>query len=304
LRFGLLLAGVVFTVMFLYVYVSVALTQQRVQYRKAMNEADKVSRGIHTDSLMSVESVKLFGAEAWESNRYRNAMRAYQKEELKVLMSLRCVAACIMNALTSMDSFLNLCQNMVLSMGLLLGSLIIAFQVVSGQRDVSEFITWISYMAQLAGPLNILGTLYRALNQNVTDTESLFKLLQEPKDVQDAPDAQVLQVQQGAIEFKNVTFSYDGRINALQNVSFKIPPGKSAAFVGPSGSGKSTLFRLLFRFYDVTEGSITVDGVDIRKSTQKSLRGSIGVVPQDCVLMNEDIAYSAAILQLLRRLIG
>jgi hypothetical protein len=220
LRFGLLLSAVVAGVMLLYVWISVALTQQRTQYRRAMNEADKHCRAIHTDALISVESVKYFTAEAFESNRYRDAMKAYQKEELKVLMSL---------------SFLNLVQNVTLSIGLLLGSLVIAFQVVSGQRDVSDFITFVTYMQQLAGPLNILGTLYRAITQNVTDSESLFKLLQEPREIEDAPDAQTLQVRGGEIEFKDVSFSYDGRVKALDNISLKIPAGKSAAFVGPSG---------------------------------------------------------------------
>jgi ATP-binding cassette subfamily B (MDR/TAP) protein 6 len=165
---------------------------------------------------------------------------------------------------------------------------------VDGRSTSSDFVIFITYLAQLYGPLSLLGTIYRSLNSSLVDTEKLLKLLNEPKDVNDKPNAPDLIIQDGELEFDNVSFSYDDKTTALQNVSFKIKKGSSLALVGESGSGKSTILRLLYRFYDLKEGQgrILIDGQDIRDVTQSSLRKAIGVVPQDSVLFNSSIRYN------------
>ncbi|KAL0580337.1 ATP-binding cassette-type vacuolar membrane transporter Hmt1 [Marasmius crinis-equi] len=262
-RFDWTLSLVIFVVMFTYVSASVILTQWRTRIRRQMNERDIITRGIHTDCLLNYETVKYFGGEEHEAARYADALREYQSLEYR-------------------------------TSGLLIGSIIVAKRVVSGEMDSSHFVEFIAYLQQLYGPLNQLGYIYRSVNQSLVDTEKLLKLLNEPTEVNDVPNAPDLVVQDGEIEFDNVTFSYDSRSTALNGVSFKVPKGSSVALVGESGSGKSTILRLLFRFYDLAEGQgrILIDGKDIREVTQKSLRQAIGVVPQDSVLFNTTIAYN------------
>ncbi|GAA95412.1 uncharacterized protein L969DRAFT_85092 [Mixia osmundae IAM 14324] len=275
--FGISLGIVVFIVMFLYVATSVWLTSYRTVLRRAMNDKDKYVRGVQTDVVLNWETVKFFTAEHYESTRYEVAQRDYQRSEFLVIASL---------------SLLNMVQNFVISLGLLIGCFIVALQVAQGERGVGDFVLFVTYLQQLYGPLNSLGTLYRVIQTNLVDTDNLMKLLNEEKEVVDRADAKDLDQVSGEIEFDNVSFSYDGKVSALKNVSFKVPAGKSVALVGESGSGKSTTLRLLYRFYDVTEGSIKIDGVDIRDITQHSLRKNIGVVPQDSVLFNETIRYN------------
>ncbi|TFK25500.1 mitochondrial half-size ABC transporter [Coprinopsis marcescibilis] len=273
------LALVIFFVMFSYVAASVILTQYRTRLRRQMNDRDVITRGIHTDILLNYETVKYFGGEDHEGERYRNAMREYQQLELKVILSL---------------NLLNLVQNFIITVGLLVGSLIVTKGVVEGRWGASEFVIFITYLAQLYGPLNQLGYTYRSVNQSLVDTERLLALLNEPTDINDGDDAPDLAVTAGEIEFRNVTFSYDERSTALNQISFKVPKGSSVALVGESGSGKSTILRLLYRFYDLKsgDGSILIDGQDIRDVTQKSLRHAIGVVPQDPVLFNSTVSYN------------
>ncbi|KAJ3749144.1 mitochondrial half-size ABC transporter [Lentinula detonsa] len=278
--FGWILAVVIFIVMFAYVSASVVLTQWRTRIRRQMNERDIITRGIHTDCLLNYETVKYFGGEEHEAARYHDAIREYQVLEAKVIVSL---------------NLLNLVQNFILSSGLLIGSIIVARRVVRGDlKDPSDFVVFITYLAQLYGPLNQLGTIYRSVNQSLVDTEKLLKLLNEPTEVNDVPNAPDLIVENGEIEFDNVSFSYDDRAPALNGVSFKVPKNSSVALVGESGAGKSTILRLLYRFYDLKEGQgrILIDGHDIREVTQKSLRNAIGVVPQDSVLFNTTIKYN------------
>ncbi|KAJ3788636.1 mitochondrial half-size ABC transporter [Lentinula aff. detonsa] len=278
--FGWILAVVIFIVMFAYVSASVVLTQWRTRIRRQMNERDIITRGIHTDCLLNYETVKYFGGEEHEAARYHDAIREYQVLEAKVIVSL---------------NLLNLVQNFILSSGLLIGSIIVARRVVRGDlKDPSDFVVFITYLAQLYGPLNQLGTIYRSVNQSLVDTEKLLKLLNEPTEVNDVPNAPDLIVENGEIEFDNVSFSYDDRAPALNGVSFKVPKNSSVALVGESGAGKSTILRLLYRFYDLKEGQgrILIDGNDIREVTQKSLRNAIGVVPQDSVLFNTTIKYN------------
>ncbi|KAJ4468248.1 mitochondrial half-size ABC transporter [Lentinula aciculospora] len=277
--FDWILAVVIFTVMFAYVSVSVLLTQWRSRIRRQMNERDIITRGIHADCLLNYETVKYFGGEEHEAARYHDALREYQFLEAKVIISL---------------NLLNLVQNFIITSGLLIGSIIVARRVVRDELDPSDFVVFITYLAQLYGPLNQIGTVYRAVNQSLVDTEKLLKLLNEPTEVNDIPNAPDLIVENGEIEFDNVSFSYDDRTIALNGVSFKVPKNSSVALVGESGAGKSTILRLLYRFYDLREGQgrILIDGKDIREVTQKSLRNAIGVVPQDSVLFNTSIRYN------------
>ncbi|KAJ2937028.1 hypothetical protein H1R20_g54, partial [Candolleomyces eurysporus] len=277
--FDWILALVIFAVMFSYVAASVVLTRYRTRIRRQMNERDVVTRGIHADILLNYETVKYFGGEEHEGARYREAMREYQVLELKVILSL---------------NLLNLVQNFIITVGLLIGSLIVARSITLREAEASDFVIFITYLNQLYGPLNQLGYIYRSVNQSLVDTEKLLSLLNEPTEVNDKPDAPDLVVTAGEIEFENVSFSYDARTTALNNVSFKVPKGSSVALVGESGSGKSTILRLLYRFYDLKEGEgrILIDGQDIRDVTQKSLRHAIGVVPQDPVLFNSSISYN------------
>ncbi|KAG8763174.1 hypothetical protein FRC11_005712 [Ceratobasidium sp. 423] len=278
--FGPVLSIVIAAIMVVYVGVSIVLTKWRTQLRRQMVDADVTTRGIHTDSLLNYETVKYFGGEEHEGERYRDAITRYQKFEIRVMASL---------------SLMNLTQNLLLSAGLLVGSLLVVLDKTHPQDQiVKRYIVFITYLAQLYGPLNSLAYIYRSINQNLVDTERLLDLLDEPSEVQDSPDAKELIVTDGVIEFDNVTFSYDGRTTALNGVSFTVPKGGSIALVGESGSGKSTILRLLYRFYDLApgNGAIRIDGQDIRDVTQASLRKAIGVVPQDSVLFNNTIAYN------------
>ncbi|KAF9529277.1 hypothetical protein CPB83DRAFT_852990 [Crepidotus variabilis] len=272
------LSLVLFIVMFSYVTTSVVLTRWRTRLRRQMNDRDVVARGIHTDCLLNYETVKYFGGEEHENDRYADALRQYQALEYKVIMSL---------------NLLNLVQNFIITTGLLIGSLMVASEITK-ETGNAKFVVFITYLAQLYGPLNQLGYIYRSLNQSLVDTEKLLALLNEPTDVNDKENATELVVTDGEIEFDNVFFSYDGRTPALDGVSFKVPKGSAVALVGGSGSGKSTILRLLYRFYDLKEGQgrILIDGQDIRDVTQKSLRQAIGVVPQDSVLFNSSIGYN------------
>ncbi|KAL0956110.1 hypothetical protein HGRIS_002278 [Hohenbuehelia grisea] len=270
---------VIFIVMLTYVTASVVLTGWRTKIRRQMNERDVITRGIHTDCLLNYETIKYFNGEDHEASRYSDALRDYQVLEYKVIISL---------------NLLNLVQNFIITLGLLIGSMIVVLRVTNGQAKPSEFVMFITYLAQLYGPLNSLGYIYRSINQSLVDTEKLLKLLAEPSDVTDKPNAPDLIVTDGEIEFQDVHFSYDGRGTALRGISFKVPKGSSVALVGESGAGKSTILRLLYRFYDLGEGEgrILIDGQDIRDVTQSSLRKAIGVVPQDSVLFNASIAYN------------
>jgi ATP-binding cassette subfamily B (MDR/TAP) protein 6 len=188
-----------------------------------------------------------------------------------------------------MYQLLNLVQTFLLTLGLMVGSLLIALKVIHGQADAAEFVVFLQYFQQLSRPLDNLGSLYRSLNTNTTDAEKMFNLLAQATEVNDQPGAKDLVVTDGIIEFDNVRFSYDSKVEALKGVSFKIGKGQSMALVGESGSGKSTILRLLYRFYDIDSGTIYIDGQDISKVTQLSLRRAIGIVPQDSVLWNDTI---------------
>ncbi|SPO36573.1 related to ATM1 - Mitochondrial inner membrane ABC transporter involved in the maturation of cytosolic iron-sulfur (Fe/S) cluster-containing proteins [Pseudozyma flocculosa] len=266
-----------FVVMVVYTWVSVALTTWRTQLRRNMNNKDSICRAISADVLINYETVKCYSNESYEAERFRSAMQDYQRHEFQVIGSL---------------NTLNLCQNLILSFGTLFSVMLVARDVVRGAVSTAQFVVFVTYLQQVYGPLSMLGTLYRVVSNNLVDTDKLMALLQEQTEIKDAPDAKDLVVTDGVIEFDNVRFSYDGKVEALKGLSFKIDRRSSVALVGESGAGKSSVLRLLYRFYDIDSGRILIDGQDIRKVTQKSLRRAIGVVPQEPSLFNTDIRHN------------
>lgn len=272
--YGPALAGMILIVMSLYLAITVTMTQRRASIRRQLTERDVKQRGIISDVLTNWESVKYFTAEQRESLRFREAIVSYQEVEKRWQVNYQLVY---------------LVQAFLLTLGLLSGSILIAYRVLIGTSDAAEFVVFLQYYQQLAAPLNTLGYLYRMLNQNSLDAEKMLNLLAEATEVNDKPGAKDLVITDGVVEFDNVRFSYDGKVEALKGVSFKIDKGQSMALVGESGSGKSTVLRLLYRFYDVNSGVIRIDGQDISQVTQKSLRKAIGIVPQDSVLWNDTI---------------
>lgn len=227
--------------------------------------------------MVSYETVKYFNAEQYEFDRYRGAVGNFQRAEYKVLVSL---------------NIMNVSQNFVFTLGLMITCFIAAYQVTTGQQSVGQFVGLLTYMAQLQGPLNYFGTFYRSIQSAMINSERMLELFKERPNVVDEPFAQDLPSCQGQISFNDVTFAYDPRKPALNGLNFKCDPGTTTALVGESGGGKSTVFRLLFRFYNLGDGSIQVDGQDVKGITIDSLRRHIGVVPQDTVLFNETLMYN------------
>ncbi|RDW94696.1 putative heavy metal tolerance protein [Coleophoma crateriformis] len=277
IKFDAYYALVVSIIAFWYLYLTIRMAQWRAQQRREMVNADREEEAVKNDSIMSYETVKYFNAEPYEFQRYREAVKVYQKAEYKVLLSL---------------NIMNITQNMVFMFGLLATSFIAAYQVTTGKREVGDFVTLLVYMAQLQGPLNFFGTFYRSIQSALISGERLLELFKEQPTVVDDPDAVAVPTCEGQIRFQNVKFSYDQRKPALENLSFTCRPGTTTALVGESGGGKSTVFRLLFRFYNTHDGSIQLDGNDIKGITIDSLRRHIGVVPQDTILFNETLMYN------------
>ncbi|KAL8986703.1 MAG: hypothetical protein Q9177_004024 [Variospora cf. flavescens] len=260
-----------------YLYLTIRLAQWRAEIRREMVNSSRQEDAVKNDSMMSYETVKYFNAEDYEFNRYRNAVKDYQKAEYKVLISL---------------NIMNVSQNLVFTLGLMVTCFIAAYQVTTGQRKVGQFVALLTYMAQLQGPLNFFGTFYRSIQSAMINSERMLELFKEKPTVVDEPDAQPLPSCQGEIRFNQVQFAYDARKPALNGINFRCAPGTTTALVGESGGGKSTVFRLLFRFYNITGGSIQIDGHDVKDLTIDSLRRHIGVVPQDTVLFNESLLYN------------
>ena len=263
----------------LYVWFTFAVTEWRVKLRKVMNDQDTDANQKAIDSLLNFETVKYFGAEKREAARYDAAMAGYEQAALKTSYSL---------------AFLNFGQSMLITGGLAAVMVMAAIGVERGDLTVGDFVMVNAYMIQITMPLNFLGTVYREIRQALVDMGEMFNLLEQPAEVSDKPDAPALQVNGGRVELKDVRFGYDAERPILQGVSLAVEPGKTVAIVGSSGSGKSTIGRLLFRFYDVNDGSLLIDGQDVRDITQESLHDKIGVVPQDTVLFNDTIRYNIA----------
>ena len=272
-------AAVVMVTIWLYVTFTFKVTEWRVKIRREMNAQDTDANQKAIDSLLNFETVKYFGAEAREAARYDSAMERYEAAAVKTGLSL---------------SFLNFGQSLVITTGLVIVMVLAALGVQAGQLTVGDFVMVNAYMIQITMPLNFLGTVYREIRQALTDMGEMFDLLDQPAEVVDRPGAQPLKVEGGAITLENLSFGYEAARPILKDVSLSIAAGQTVAIVGPSGSGKSTIGRLLFRFYDVTGGSLRIDGQDVRDVTQDSLHQQIGVVPQDTVLFNDTIHYNIA----------
>lgn len=276
-KFDAYYALVVAVVTFLYLYLTIKMARWRSEQRRQMTTLSREEDAVKNDSLTSYETVKYFNAETYEFSRYRQAVVAFQKMEYKVTISL---------------NILNISQNMVFMTGLLATSFIAAYQVTTGQRKVGDFVILLTYMAQLQQPLNFFGTFYRSVQSAMISGERLLELFKEQPTVVDDEYAKPLLSCDGEIRFKHVRFSYDARKPALEDLSFTCRPGTTTALVGESGGGKSTVFRLIYRYYNAQDGSIQVDGNDIKNITIDSLRKHIGVVPQDTILFNETLMYN------------
>ncbi len=261
-----------------YIAYTITVTNWRTQFRREANEQDSRANTKAIDALINYETVKYFGNESVEAARYNKNLLKRMQAGIKSQSSL---------------SVLNLGQSIIIAIAVTLLVWRATEGVVGGTMSLGDLVLVNAFMIQLYVPLNFLGVLYREIKQSLTDMERMFRLLDENKEVADAPDAIELRADSGArVVFNAVAFGYDPARPILKNVSFVIEPGTTTAVVGASGAGKSTLSRLLFRFYDVAGGSITVNGTDIRKVTQKSLHAAIGVVPQDTVLFNETLRYN------------
>jgi len=263
----------------LYIAATVLITDWRTNFRRQMNELDSKANTRAIDSLLNYETVKYFGNEEFEARRYDESMQRWEKAAVRSQTSL---------------SLLNITQSAIIAVAVTLIMWRATVGVVAGTMTIGDLVLVNAFMIQIYIPLNFLGVLYREVKQALADMERMFALTGEHTEVADAPGAPVLAVGAGEVRFERVDFGYEGNRQILFDVSFTIPAGKTVAVVGPSGAGKSTLSRLLFRFYDVTGGRITVNGQDIRQVQQDSLRAAIGIVPQDTVLFNDSIEYNIA----------
>nr|WP_302479206.1 ABC transporter ATP-binding protein/permease [Ruegeria arenilitoris] len=263
----------------LYIWFTFTVTEWRVKLRREMNDQDTEANQRAIDSLLNFETVKYFNAERREAERYDVSMKAYAQAALKTAYSL---------------AFLNFGQSFLITCGLIGVMVLAAIGVQNGSLTVGDFVMVNAYMIQITVPLNFLGTVYREIRQALVDMGQMFQLLEQPAEVVDKPDAKPLQITEGRVELDDVHFGYDSDREILRGVSLVVPGGQTVAIVGATGSGKSTIGRLLFRFYDVTQGALRIDGQDVRDVTQESLHAAIGVVPQDTVLFNDTIRYNIA----------
>ncbi len=272
-------AAVTLATIVTYIGFTFIITDWRVRFRREMNERNSEANTKSVDSLLNYETVKYFANEEHEAQRYDRALQAYERAAVKSETTL---------------ALLNVGQGGIIASGLI-GIMLLAGQgVAAGAMTVGDFVLVNTYLIQLYMPLNFLGMVYRNIKQSLTDIEQMMGLLKIRPEIEDRPGAPALAVKRGMVAFRNVDFRYDPRREILRDVDFAVPPGARVAIVGPSGAGKSTIARLLFRFYDVTDGAIEIDGQDIRDVTQDSLRRAIGVVPQDTVLFNDTIYYNIA----------
>src|SRR3984957_3742183 len=260
-----------------YLVFTTLATNWRIGIRRSMNESDTDANTKAIDSLLNFETVKYFGAEGREAARYDKSMGRYERASVRTYVSL---------------ALLNAGQAFIFTLGLIVVLLMCVAGIRAGRNTVGDFALINLMMLQLYQPLNFMGMVYREVRQAIVDIEAMFDILSENAEIKDAPGAQPLKVTKGAVRFEDVQFNYDPERKILRDVSFDAPAGHTVAIVGPSGAGKSTISRLLFRFYQPSSGRITIDGQDISRVTQKSLRAAIGMVPQDTVLFNDTILYN------------
>ncbi|EKJ73501.1 hypothetical protein NXS19_009196 [Fusarium pseudograminearum] len=261
-----------------YLYMTIKMASTRADQRREMTNADREEEAVKNDSISSYETVKYFNAEEFESRRYQSKVAVFQGAEAKVQMGMM---------------MMNICQTVVFNLGRIIAALVCGWQVAMGLRTTGDWFMVVSYLTQLQGPLNFFGTFYRTVQQAMISGERLLELFKIQPTVVDTPHAVPLGKDfQGHVRWNNVSFSYDRRKPALRNISFECQPGTTTAFVGESGGGKSTLFRHMFRYYDCDEGSIELDGRNVKDLTINSVREAIGVVPQDTTLFNETLMYN------------
>ena len=272
-------AGVTFVTIVAYIAYTLTITEWRTKFRRQMNETEEEAHAKAIDSLLNYETVKYFGNEEHEAKRFDTALERYERASVKSATTL---------------SILNVGQGFIIAIGVTAIMIMAGHGVADGMMTVGDFVLVNAYLIQLYLPLNFLGNVYRQIKQSIIDMEKMFQLLKVEREVADRPGASALQVAGGRIEFHRVGFAYETERRILDDVSFTVEPGSTVAIVGPSGAGKSTISRLLFRFYDVGDGAILIDGQDIRSVTQASLRAAIGIVPQDTVLFNDTIYYNVA----------
>ncbi len=278
-KFDAAFAWITLAALVLYITFTITVTEWRTQFRKQMNELDSTAHTRAVDSLLNFETVKYFNNEDFEAKRYDENLEKLRRAALKSQSTL---------------SLLNTGQQLIIAAALIAMLWRATQGVVDGRLTLGDLVMVNAFMIQLYIPLNFLGVMYREIKQSLTDLDKMFVLMEKHREVDDVPGAQALQVTEGVLRFEHVNFAYDPARPILHDLSFEIPAGKTVAVVGPSGAGKSTLARLLYRFYDVGSGRITIDGQDIRQVTQSSVRQAIGIVPQDTVLFNDTVQYNIA----------
>lgn len=277
--FNIWVALTALAMVFAYTWFTFAITRWRIAFRREMNQSDTEANTKAVDSLLNFETVKYFNNERHETRRFDASMEKYSNASIQSQISL---------------SILNTGQATIMALGQGIVLFLAALMVKSGQVRLGEFVAANLIIIQLYQPLNLLGTVYREITQGLVDMEAMFRLLNQPQEVKDKPNAKLLAVKGGAIRFEDVVFCYDPERTVLKGISFTVPAGKTVAIVGPSGAGKSTISRILYRFYDIKGGRVTIDDQDIRDVTQESLRAAIGIVPQDTVLFNDTVKYNIA----------
>lgn len=277
IQFGMSYLTIVAIMIVAYVWFTIKASNWRIAIRREMNQSDTEANSKAIDSLLNFETVKYFGNENMEAARFDVSMERYEAAATRTWTSL---------------AWLNFGQTVILGVGTAACMVLSAQAVMAGEQTIGEFVLINALLMQISIPLNFIGFIYREIRQGLADIESMFDLLGVPTEIEDKPGAGPLKAVEGRIEFRDVHFHYDADRKILKGIDFDVPAGKTIAIVGPSGAGKSTISRLLFRFYDVTGGAVTIDGQDVRDVTQESVRMAIGMVPQDTVLFNDTIAYN------------
>ena len=276
-KFDIWFVVITLSAILFYIIATIGITEWRTAHRRQMNEMDSKANTKAIDSLLNYETVKYFGNEEYEAGRYDKNLQSYEAAATKSETSL---------------GLLNVAQSFVIAIAVTLLMWRASDGVARGQLTLGDLVMVNALLIQLYIPLNFLGVMYREIKQALTDMEKMFRLLGENREIADKPDAKPLDLRGATVKFDSVNFGYDAKRQILFDVSFEVPAGHTVAVVGSSGAGKSTLSRLLFRFYDISSGSITIDGQDIRDITQSSVRACLGIVPQDTVLFNDTIRYN------------